>query len=159
MTGMDTASIILRITRICDMRATPPSRRISAGTLSSAITAAAQIVQPLTQKVMADKNIDIKDQFPKGLMSVEAAKFDLVVNMSGSRLPNMPVEVRQWKVADPIGETEDFYVTVRDQIENEVMRLIIEFRREMREKDGANRPTRKRRTHIVPPRNSEAPQP
>src|SRR5512136_3036067 len=39
MTGMDTASMILRIRSGSDMRATPPWARISAGTRSSAITA------------------------------------------------------------------------------------------------------------------------
>ena len=41
MTGIDTASWISRIFETGDIRATPPSRRMSAGTRSSAITAAA----------------------------------------------------------------------------------------------------------------------
>jgi hypothetical protein len=41
MTGMVTASMIWWISSGSDMRATPPSRRMSAGTRSSAITATA----------------------------------------------------------------------------------------------------------------------
>ena len=41
MTGIDTASWISRILETGDIRATPPSRRMSAGTRSSAMTAAA----------------------------------------------------------------------------------------------------------------------
>ena len=41
MTGIDTAFMIFSIIDGSDMRATPPSLRMSAGTLSSAITATA----------------------------------------------------------------------------------------------------------------------
>ncbi len=41
ITGIETASWISRIFETGDIRATPPSRRMSAGTRSSAITAAA----------------------------------------------------------------------------------------------------------------------
>ena len=41
ITGIDTAASISRIFETGDMRATPPSRRMSAGTRSSAMTAAA----------------------------------------------------------------------------------------------------------------------
>jgi hypothetical protein len=41
MTGMETAAMIRSITAGSAMRATPPSRRMSAGTRSSAITATA----------------------------------------------------------------------------------------------------------------------
>ncbi len=41
MTGMLTAALMPAIVSGSDMRATPPSRRMSAGTRSSAITAAA----------------------------------------------------------------------------------------------------------------------
>ena len=41
ITGMETVAMISRILLIADMRATPPSRRMSDGTRSSAITAQA----------------------------------------------------------------------------------------------------------------------
>jgi len=93
----------------------------------------APIVQPLTKKVMEDKNVSIDGQFPKDLSSAEPSKFNLIINMSGQKLPSrIPIEVRDWKVEDPIGKTEDIYIAVRDQIEQEVMRLILELRRDQR---------------------------
>lgn len=93
----------------------------------------APIVQPLTKKVMEDKNVNIDGQFPKDLSSAEPSKFNLLINMSGVRLPaRIPIEVREWKVEDPIGQSEEVYIAVRDQIEQEVMRLILELRRDQR---------------------------
>ena len=90
----------------------------------------APIIQPLTKKVMEEKNIRLDDQHPKGLDAVDPASFDLIVNMSGHKLPvKGPMEIMDWKVQDPIGEPEEVYVSVRDQIEMGVMRLILEFRR------------------------------
>ncbi len=100
----------------------------------SAGLAPASLVQPLTKKVMSAKNIHIDGQYPKNLETVDLRSFDLIVNMSGANLPatRLPIEVREWKIEDPIGQTEEVYCTVRDQIENEVMRLILEFRKEAR---------------------------
>jgi arsenate reductase len=93
----------------------------------------APIVQPLTKKVMEDKNVNIDDQFPKDLSSAEPSKFSLLINMSGVKLPSrIPIEVRDWRIEDPIGQSEEVYVTVRDQIEQSVMRLILELRRDQR---------------------------
>lgn len=90
----------------------------------------AAVVQPLTKKVMEEKNINLDEHFPKSLDAVDVRSFDLIVNMSGMKLPrNAPIEVREWKVDDPIGKTEDVYVAIRDQIEMAVMRLIIDLRR------------------------------
>ena len=97
----------------------------------SAGFAPAAIVQPLTKKVMEAKNIRTDDQYPKSLDAIDLPQLDLIVNMSGVKLPaRLPVQVREWKVEDPIGKTEEVYVTVRDQIEMSVMRLILELRKE-----------------------------
>jgi hypothetical protein len=42
-------------------------------------------------------------------------------------------------VSDPIGQTEEFYVIVRDQIEMLVMQLILQLRREARRAAGDTR--------------------
>jgi protein-tyrosine-phosphatase len=104
----------------------------------------AAIVQPLTKKVMEAKNINIERQLPKSLDSVNVSSFDLIVNMSGTKLPaRMPIEVRDWKIEDPIGRPEEFYIKVRDEIENQVMRLILELRRELRkDAEPPGRPSR-----------------
>jgi arsenate reductase (thioredoxin) len=98
---------------------------------SSAGVAPAPVVQPLTKKVMEAKNINIDDQFPKDVDQVGVKHFDLIINMSGNKFPDgMPMEVRDWQVEDPIGRDEEVYVTVRDQLETQVMTLILELRRE-----------------------------
>ena len=112
---------------------------------SSAGLAPASIVQPLTKKVMEAKNINIDDQFPKDLDQVGVAQFDLIVNMSGNKLPNqVQIEVLEWNVEDPIGQSEDTYVQVRDQLEHQVMRLILDLRRDVRKKVEAKAPVRHR---------------
>lgn len=101
--------------------------------VGSAGLAPANIVQLLTHQVMNQKNINIDDQFPKDLGSVDVASYGLIINMSGVKLPGrIPIEVRDWKVSDPIGRSEETYVAVRDQIEGMVMQLILELRREAR---------------------------
>ena len=98
--------------------------------VASAGLSPANIVQELTKKVMLEKNITLDDHFPKSLDMVEVPMFDLVINMSGMKLPSrMPIEVRDWKVEDPIGKSEEVYIACRDQIEMLVMKLIIEMRR------------------------------
>ena len=98
--------------------------------VASAGLSPAPIIQPLTKKVMEEKNIRLEEQYPKGLDAVDPKSFDLIVNMSGHKLPvKGALEVMDWKVQDPIGDPEEVYIKVRDQIEMGVMRLILEFRR------------------------------
>lgn len=93
----------------------------------------ALIVQPLTKQVMEAKNIHIDDLSPKDLGQIDLRSIELIVNISGRPLPpGMPVEVREWKVDDPIGRDEETYVAVRDQLEHLVMGLICDLRRDNR---------------------------
>jgi len=105
----------------------------------SAGLAPANIVQPLTIEVMAQKNIDIQKQFPKSIHELELNAFDVIFNISGMPFP-MPVraEVRTWNVADPMTQAEDVYVRVRDQIEGLVMQYILELRRSLRRQGAVN---------------------
>jgi arsenate reductase (thioredoxin) len=83
-----------------------------------------------TIRAMDDKNIDVRDQFPKSIKQLGRAQFDLAINMSGFDLPeDVGTPARDWDVQDPIGEDYETYCKVRDQIEALVMRLIIELRR------------------------------
>jgi protein-tyrosine-phosphatase len=101
---------------------------------ASAGLSPAPIIQLFTKKVMEEKNIKLEGQYPKGLDAVNVASFDLIVNMSGMKLPGKPqMEVRDWRVQDPMGQSEEVYVSVRDKVEMAVMTLILELRR------GANR--------------------
>jgi arsenate reductase (thioredoxin) len=114
--------------------------------VGSAGLAPAPIVQPLTKKVMEDKGIRIDDQFPKDLSSLPLSTYDVLINMSGVKLPGrIPMEIRDWQVSDPIGQPEEVYVRVRDQIEMLVMQIILEFRREARRAAGDTRGQRTRR--------------
>ena len=105
----------------------------------SAGFAPAAVVQPLTKKVMEEKNIKVDDQYPKSLDSIEVPKLDLIINMSGVKLPKrLSIPVREWKVEDPMGKSEETYVVLRDQIEMSVMGLILELRKQAR--NGENIP-------------------
>jgi arsenate reductase len=92
----------------------------------------ANIVSPLTIKSMAEKNIGMGHSFPKPIESVfaSAAPFDAIVNMSGERLPAgvTAAKVEEWTVRDPIGENEEVFRSVANQIEQLVMRLILQMR-------------------------------
>jgi arsenate reductase (thioredoxin) len=97
---------------------------------ASAGLSPAAIVAPDTIRVMAEKNIDIGGQFPKSLAEVSSQPFDLIINMSGFHLPRAVTSPsRDWDVADPIGEDDETYCRVRDEIERLVMALILELRR------------------------------
>jgi arsenate reductase (thioredoxin) len=104
---------------------------------ASAGLSPASVVQPLTKQVMQAKNIKIDDQYPKHFGSLDISSFDLIINMSGAKLPaGIPVEVREWNIEDPIGRSEQVYCAVRDKIEHLVMKLIVELRRQAK---NANR--------------------
>ena len=103
----------------------------SAG-LSPAVT-----VPSLTRQVMLEKNVPIDGQFPKGIEVYFNTPFDVVVNMSQQELPRQfKPNSRPWTVADPFGQSAGIYRQVRDEIENQVMRLILELRR-LRDTGGA----------------------
>ncbi len=88
-----------------------------------------------TVRAMAEKNIDLSDQFPKSIRQVARAPFDLIVNMSGEPLPlETGADVREWDVEDPVSLDYDDHCAVRDEIERMVMSLVLELRR------GQNRP-------------------
>ena len=110
----------------------------------SAGLAPASIVQPMTKKVMEAKNINIDEQYPKGLDTISLQELDLVVNMSGTRLPpHLTLAVREWTIEDPIGRPEDLYIEVRDQIEMLVMHLILQLRNDLRKRQGIKPTARK----------------
>jgi protein-tyrosine-phosphatase len=94
-------------------------------TAESAGLAPAGIVVDQTVRSMSGKNIDISNHYSKAFRVDEANDFDLVVNMSGYDLPEgVRVPVETWDVPDPIGESDEFYAQVRDQIERLVIQLV-----------------------------------
>lgn len=100
---------------------------------ASAGLAPAHIIQPLTKQVMAGKNISLDGLHAKDLSHIDLEGLDLIVNISGRPLPaGLPIKVIEWRVQDPIGCDEATYITVRDQIEQLIMGLILDLRRENR---------------------------
>jgi arsenate reductase len=93
----------------------------------------ANIVSSLTMKTMAEKNIGMDLAFPKPIEAALASgPFEAIVNMSGQKLPAgvRAPKTEDWSVRDPIGENEEVFRTVANQIEHLVMRLILQLRNE-----------------------------
>jgi arsenate reductase len=97
---------------------------------ASAGLAATTSIAAETQEAMREKGVSLSDQFPKDFEPAIAATYDVVVNISGFLLP--PVEgpvVLEWKVEDPYGDPLPVHRKVRDNIEERVLNLIAEIRR------------------------------
>ena len=59
-------------------------------------------VAPDTVRAMAEKEIDLRDQFPKSIRHLGRSQFDLVVNMSGLALPDdIGAPIVEWRRARP----------------------------------------------------------
>lgn len=83
----------------------------------------------LTRAVLLEKNVELGNHLPRKLSDLRPSNYDLVVNMSGSRLPEEPgLNVETWDVDDPFGRSEATFREIRDQIEMLVMRLILRIR-------------------------------
>src|SRR5215472_660093 len=96
--------------------------------VQSAGLSPASIVAPLTKQMLEERSLRFDDQFPKPLDVLQREKFDLLVNMSGHPVNFPSTERVDWKVKDPIGQTVETYRTVAKQIEELVMRLILDER-------------------------------
>jgi arsenate reductase (thioredoxin) len=96
--------------------------------VQSAGLAPALAVVSLTHHVMLEKNIDLGDCYPKELHHVDG-DIDLIINMSGHDLPeDTRAQVEVWNVRDPIGESDEVFRQVRDEIEQRVLDLIKRLR-------------------------------
>ena len=82
-----------------------------------------------TLRAMAERNLDLRDHFPKTIRQLGRAQFDIAVNLSGESLPGgVAPRVLEWDVEDPIGMSYKEHCEVRDHIERLVMKLILEIR-------------------------------
>jgi protein-tyrosine-phosphatase len=98
-------------------------------TVESAGLAPAASIPPLTRKVMLERKIELGDATPRSLDQLTGG-FDLIINLSGHELPfKTAAPVENWKILDPIGQTEDVYRDVRDEIEKRVKELIYTLRK------------------------------
>ena len=83
-----------------------------------------------TARAMLEKDISLRDHFPKHIRQLGRARFDLIVNMSGEDLETIPGDsVISWDVTDPIRETYERHCDIRDEIERLVMNLVLKLRR------------------------------
>ena len=81
-----------------------------------------------TKRTLAEKNFSMDGHFPKGLETMMHSPADLIVNMSGLPLTAKAGRTVTWKVQDPIGQNETVFRRVADEVEQLVMRLILELR-------------------------------
>lgn len=102
---------------------------------SDVLTAASAGLSPamsnhaLTRSVLGEINIDLGDHEPRKFSDVDLSKFDLIVNMSGSKLSDaLGVPVENWSVKDPYGKKEPEFRAARSDIEMRVMQLILRLR-------------------------------
>lgn len=103
---------------------------------ASAGLAPAPRVAPDSIRAMQEKGLDLLDHFPKAVRHLGRIEFDLVINMSGERLPEtVRCPVRMWYIKDPVSLSYEDHCVVRDQIEALVMDLILEFRQEQAQPD------------------------
>lgn len=87
------------------------------------------VVPPETVAAMRERSIDISGHKPQLYDPREAAECDLVVNLSGVKLTGLPAKkVMDWKVTDPYAQGFEVYRAVRDELEQRVMRLILDLR-------------------------------
>jgi protein-tyrosine-phosphatase len=94
-----------------------------------------------TVRVMAEKNIDVSRHVPRLYDPRETVNFDVVVNLSGMRLHGPPADmILDWKVSDPWNHPIEKYQASRDDLEQLVMKLILDLRR----KAGSNLTRRKK---------------
>jgi arsenate reductase len=100
---------------------------------ASAGLAPALGIAPDTMRAMLERNIDIRDHFPKTIRQLGRARFDLAINMSGEDLPGDAAEsILEWDIPDPIRFSYEQHCEIRDEIERKVMSLILELRRNQR---------------------------
>jgi arsenate reductase len=96
---------------------------------SSGIAPVKKIV-PETIVIMEEIGIDVSGHVPAWYFPQSAAQYDLVVNISGMKLPGAaPASVIEWQVEDPYRKSKEVYQRVRGELERRVMQLILQLRK------------------------------
>jgi arsenate reductase len=98
---------------------------------ASAGLAPALGIAPDTRRAMLERNIDVRDHFPKTIRQLGRARFDMAINISGEEIPPDAAEVIvEWDIPDPVRMSYERHCDVRDEIERKVMELILDLRRQ-----------------------------
>jgi len=88
-----------------------------------------QFIAPETVAIMREVNVDVSGHTPMWYEPRAVDGFDVVVNMSGMKLPGKPPrELIEWQIEDPYRQKPEVYRRVRADLENKVMQLILRLR-------------------------------
>jgi arsenate reductase (thioredoxin) len=102
---------------------------------ASAGLAPAAMLPRDTLRAMDEKNLDLSAQYPKSFAQLSRVEFDRIINMSGYPLPGVGEgSTEEWDIPDPIGMEYEEHCKVRDDIESRVMNLILQLRREEKQR-------------------------
>ncbi len=84
------------------------------------------LISPQAAAVMAERGIDISEQWSKGLGELPPGPWDYVVTMGcGDACPFVPAVAKlEWEIPDPWGKPDEEFRRVRDLIEEKVRALL-----------------------------------
>lgn len=81
-------------------------------------------VNPLVERAMAERGIELHKPYPKGIAHDVMHAADVIVEI-GVELPSMPAKQHlRWEVADPHGESMEHIRSCRDTIDGKVKDLL-----------------------------------
>ena len=97
--------------------------------VETAGSAPADEINPLAVQVMAERGIDLDDEFPKPLRDDSVREADVVITMGcGDACPIYPGKrYEDWELEDPAGKDLDTVRRIRDEIEGRVRALLADF--------------------------------
>jgi len=92
-------------------------------------SAPATTINPAAVEAMAEKGIDIRDQFPKPWTDETVGVADVIVSMGcGDACPVLPGKrYLDWELEDPAGKGVESVRPIRDDIEQRVRGLMVEL--------------------------------
>ncbi len=74
-------------------------------------------------KVINELGIEMKNQFPKSIDTIETKGYDEIISMGcGVECPNLPIS-HDWGLDDPVGHDINFYRNTREKIQSLLEKL------------------------------------
>lgn len=74
-------------------------------------------------KVINELGIEMKNQFPKSINTIESKGYDEIISMGcGVECPNLPISY-DWGLDDPVGHNINFYRNTREKIQSLLEKL------------------------------------
>ena len=74
-------------------------------------------------KVINELGIEMKNQFPKSIDTIETKGYDEIISMGcGVECPNLPISY-DWELEDPVGHNINFYRNTREKIQSLLEKL------------------------------------